>query len=90
MNVLVFSGEKFSVSLTSMGTFNLPVSMKILHKMLLPTDKSIELRHAHRLKTVNNSFIDTRPLQVVYWFLVRVFPKLRGGRAGYLIMSLLT
>ena len=55
MIVSVFPGEKFSVSLTSMGTFNLPVSTKILHKILLPTDENIELRRMQRLTKVNNS-----------------------------------
>ena len=55
MNVSVFPGERFNVSLTSMGTFNFPVSTKIFHKILLPTDESIELRRVQRLTKVNNS-----------------------------------
>ena len=41
-----------------MGTINLPVSTKILHKTLLPTDESIELRCMQRHTKVNNSCID--------------------------------
>ena len=55
MNVSVFPGEKFNVPLTSTGTFNLPVSTRILHKMLLPMDDNIELRRVQRLTKVNNS-----------------------------------
>ena len=65
MNVSLFPGQKFKVSLTSMGTFNLPASTKILHKMLLPTDESIELRRMQRHTKVNNSCIS-----ISYYLLV--------------------
>ena len=42
--VSVFPGEKFTVSLIGMGTFNLPVNTSILHKMLSPTDQKVELK----------------------------------------------
>ena len=53
-NVSVYPGEKFNVSLFAMGTFNLSVSTRILHKMF-PTDGKIELRRAYLPSKVNSS-----------------------------------
>ena len=53
-NVSVYPGEKFNVSLFAMGTFNLPVSTSIMHKML-PTDEKIELRRVDHPTKVNSS-----------------------------------
>ena len=44
VTVSVYPGKKFNVSLIAVGTFNLPVSTKISHKVLFPTDDKIELR----------------------------------------------
>ena len=53
--VLVYPGEKFNVSLIAKGAFNFPVSTRILHKMLFPTNEKIELRRADLLTKVNSS-----------------------------------
>ena len=50
----MYPGEKFNVSLTAVGTFNLPVSTKILHKILSPTDEKIELRRVELLTKVSS------------------------------------
>ena len=53
-NVSVYPGEKFNVSLFAIGTFNLPVSTRILHKMF-PTNEKNELRRADLHTKVNSS-----------------------------------
>ena len=52
--IAVYPGEKFNVSLTAVGTFNLPASTRILHKILSPTDEKIELRRVELLTKVNS------------------------------------
>ena len=70
MNISVFPGEKFNVSLTSTETFNLPISTRILHKLLLPTD-NIELRHVQHLTKVNTSCSNI----ISYYLLVNEITK---------------
>ena len=50
----VYPGEKFNVSLIGAGTFDLPVSTRILHKMLFPIDEKIELRRVELLTKVSS------------------------------------
>ena len=63
--ISVYPGEKFNVSLIAIGTLNLNVSTKILHKMLLPTDEKIELRQVQHLMKVKSSCTN-----ILYYLLV--------------------
>ena len=54
VSVSVYPGEKFNVSLIAVGTFNLPVSTRILHKIVFPIDEKIELRRVELLTEVNS------------------------------------
>ena len=67
VTVSVYPGEKFNVSLIAMGTFNLPVSTRILRKILFPTDEKIELKQAEPLKKVNSLICST----VSYYLLIQ-------------------
>ena len=65
--VSVYPGEKFNISLIAVGTFNLPVSTRILHNILFPTDKKIELRQVELLTKVSSIICSN----VSYYLLVQ-------------------